>query len=78
MAQGKVKMADELRAFLEVLELQKQICEEVRRSLFVADRETDEKLGNNSVELIIALVIASGQLQYKRMTKISSMKTLRC
>lgn len=71
-------MADELRAFLEVLELQKQICEEVRRSLFVADRETDEKLGNNPVELIIALVIASGQLQYKRMTKISSMKTLRC
>lgn len=53
---------DDLHAFFEVLQLGKQICEDVRRNIFVADRETAEKLRNNSVQLIIALVIASRQL----------------
>lgn len=55
-------MADELQALLEILQLGKQICEDVRRNIFVADGETAEKLRNNSVQLIIALVIASRQL----------------
>lgn len=45
-----------------MLELGKQICEDVRRNLFAADKEAAEKLRNNSVKLIIALVIARRQL----------------
>ena len=47
-------MADELAVVHDILTIGKHNCEEVRRNIFVADRETAERLRNNCAELIIA------------------------
>lgn len=56
-------MADDLLLLREILEIGKQICEEVRRNVFVAYEEIAEKLRNNCVQLLIALVLSTRNLK---------------
>ena len=42
-------MADESAVVHDILTIGKHICEEVRRNIFVADRETAERLWRNKV-----------------------------
>ena len=59
-------MADaqnDLFLFLDILQIGKQICEKVKRNLFITDESTAEKLGNNCVQLIIDLALVTRRLE---------------
>lgn len=55
-------MADDLDVLCEILTIGKHICEEVRRNIFAADRETAERLRNNCAQLIVAIVVSTRRL----------------
>ena len=60
--EGKSAQAQNNLLFLDILQIWKQICEEVKRNLFVADEQTAEKLRNNCC-LRIALAVVTRRLE---------------